>query len=71
VKWIAINLRDFHDPSKKWQRGTEDHVQIRIVNGKNLDQAKRWAQFENNDPWLVHRLDTTRNIIYAKEGHDS
>lgn len=62
--WIAINLRDFHDPRKRWQRGTETMVEAKVIGGKNLEHAKRIAQCNNNDPWQVFRLNRTDNIVY-------
>lgn len=65
--WIAINLRDFHRPEKKWQRGEVSHVEASVIRAKNLERAKETAQFGNNDPWMVFNISRTENIIYAKE----
>ena len=64
--WLAINLRDFHKPEKKWMSGDETKVEATVVGGKNLDQAKITAQIGNNDPWILVPLNSTKNIVYAK-----
>jgi len=63
--WIAINLRDFHSKDKNWQGGKNDSVKIKVVAGDTLEKAKKTAQIDNNDAWLVFNLNTTKNIIYG------
>ena len=63
--WIAINLKDFHSQNKKWQGGKSDNVRIKVVAGDTLEKAKKTAQMDNNDAWLVYNLNTTKNIIYG------
>jgi len=64
--WIAINLSDFHDPTKKWQRGEDNRVEATVIRAKTLERAKETAQCGNNDPWMVFNISRTENIIYAK-----
>jgi len=64
--WIAINLRDFHRPDKKWQRGEQTHVEVKILRANTMERAKETAQWGNNDPWQLFRMQGTKNIIYAK-----
>jgi hypothetical protein len=66
-KWIAINLRDFHKPEKKWQRGEQTHVEAQVIGTKTLERAKETAQCGNNDAWMVFNISRTENIIYAKK----
>lgn len=65
--WIAINLRDFHRPDKKWQRGEQTHVEAKVIRARNLIKAKETAQCDNTEPWMVFNISRTENIIYAKE----
>ncbi len=65
--FIAIDLTDFHDKSKKWQGGGNvDTVKIRVLGGRNLEQAKRLAKsIDPGNAWYVFPLDTLRSMVYA------
>ena len=63
--WLAISLHSFHDPSKVWQRGTDDTVKCKVIGAKNLEGAKECAKLDNNDAWLITPLHQTKNIAYA------
>jgi hypothetical protein len=65
--WIAINLKDFHDQSKKWQGGDDFKCQMSVIGAKTLEKAKQTAQHGNNNSWIVFNLNSTKNIIYKKD----
>jgi hypothetical protein len=67
--WIAISLKDFHDPSKKWQSGTVDSVKVCLICAKTLEDAKDTARIDNNDAWMVFDIGKTANIAYVKGGN--
>jgi hypothetical protein len=62
--WIAIELDDFHDPSKQWQRGTDETVKIQVIGARNLEKAKETARIGNDKAWMVFPLSTIKNIAY-------
>lgn len=63
--WIAINLRDFHNPDKKWQRGNKTSIEAMVIGAKSLEKAKLTAKIGNKDAWLIAPLHSTKNIAYA------
>ena len=66
--FIAINLEDYHDRSKRWQGGAVNFVRVRVVGGKNLNQAKKCvAELYPNQAWYVFPMGTMRNMVYSGE----
>lgn len=66
--FVAIDLEDFHDKKKAWQGAGKDgdhSVKIRLVGGKNLEQAKRTAAYGNTNAWYVFPMGTLRNMVWA------
>lgn len=65
--WLAIDLEDFHSPSKKWQGriGQDTFVQCKVVGGKNLTQALKNARTDDGRPWYVVGLGTVRSMVYG------
>ena len=60
--WIAVNLNDFHSPSKKWQQGNIASVEISVIGARTLEKAKETARYGNDDAWMVFPLDSIKNI---------
>jgi hypothetical protein len=60
--WIAVNLNDFHSPSKKWQQGNIASVEISVIGARTLKKAKETARYGNDDAWIVFPLDSVKNI---------
>jgi hypothetical protein len=65
--WLAVSMMSFHDPAKKWQKGSDDTVKCQVIGAKNLEGAKECAKLFNNDTWLVVPLGRVKNMAYAKE----
>jgi hypothetical protein len=66
-RWLAIDLEDFHDSSKRWQGrdGHDTFVRCKVVGGKNLDQAKKCARTGDGRAWYVVSLGSIRSMVYS------
>ena len=65
--FVAMDLEDFHKPSKRWQGGSEETVHIRVIGGKNLNSAKGCARsIDPKKSWYVFPLQTLRNVVYRE-----
>lgn len=65
--FIAIDLNDFHDGSKVWQKGKVDTVRVKVIGARNLAKAKLAAHYiEPGNAWYVFPLETMRSMVYAE-----
>jgi hypothetical protein len=65
MKFMAINLRDYHEHDK-WE-GASVKCRILTLNFKNMERAKRHlSTFYPEEAWLLTRCDMTKNIAYAQ-----
>ena len=61
--YIAINLKDYHDKSKKWQGGDIDSVKVQIIGASSLDKAKNFFKGSSGS-FMIFPLNSTKNIAY-------
>lgn len=65
-RFLAVDLNDFHDPSKKWQRGTHDFVKVRVIRASTLEKAKqRLRDLYSDHAWYVAHLGNEKCMVYA------